>query len=100
MERNLKMQIRLSPEEKVVIQDKAKAAGVSASDLVRQAANRVRTWTLKDRQVEQEKIRQVARIGNNLNQIAKAVNTQGVVNLEMEILQKLADIERQILKCL
>jgi len=44
--------------------------------MLRQAMARTRTWTAAAAQVERERTRQVARIGNNLNQIARWANTQ------------------------
>ena len=37
---------------------------------MRRSVGRVRTWTVAHAEVERERTRQVARIGNNLNQIA------------------------------
>ena len=48
----------------------AEAAGVRLSDLLRRAMARTPTWTAAAAEVERERTRQVARIGNNLNQIA------------------------------
>jgi len=100
MERTKKIQIRLSPQELSEIKKKAEASGISASNLVRQSVTRVRAWTPENQSIQQEKIRQLARIGNNLNQIARAVNIQGVVTHELEILKKLAFIEDEITKAL
>ena len=47
-----------------------RSAGLTLSDLVRRSVGRVRTWTVAHAEVERERTRQVARIGNNLNQIA------------------------------
>ena len=43
-------------------------------------------------------VRQVARIGNNLNQIARAVNQQGVINHELELLRMLESIKEEVKK--
>ena len=45
------------------------------SDLLRQAMARTRTWTAASAEVERERTRQIARVGNNLNQIARWANT-------------------------
>ena len=52
-------------------QAKAAAAAVSLSELLRQAMARTQTWTAPAREVERERTRQIARIGSNLNQIAR-----------------------------
>lgn len=73
--RTEKITIRLTNSEKELWQDKAIQTGLSISELLRLAMNRTRTWTVGDRSLIQEKNRQLARIGNNLNQIAKWANT-------------------------
>ena len=56
---------------------KARSAGLTLSDLVRRSVGRVRTWTAPAAEVERERTRQVARLGNNLNQIARWASTHG-----------------------
>ena len=60
---------RVSPTELADWRAKAAAAGVPLSALLRQAM--ARTWTARAAAVERERTRQIARIGNNLNQIAR-----------------------------
>ena len=62
---------RVSAAELAAWQAKAAAAGVSLSELLRQAMARRQTWTAPAREVERERTRQIARIGSNLNQIAR-----------------------------
>ena len=50
---------------------KAEASGLTLSELVRQAVGRVRTWTVRRGDLEWEWTRKIARIGNNLNQLAR-----------------------------
>ena len=64
---------------------KARSAGLALSDLVRRSVGRVRTWTAAHAEV--------ARIGNNLNQIARWANThKGTV----EVIGHLIAIERAL----
>ena len=49
----------------------ARAAGVSLSELLRRAMARTRTWTVAAAAVERERTWELARIGNNLNQLAR-----------------------------
>ncbi len=49
----------------------AERAGTTLSQLMRAAMRRTRTWTAEDSAAVRERTRQVARIGNNLNQIAR-----------------------------
>ena len=58
---------RVTPAEHAAWQEKAAAAGMSPSALLREAMARTRTWTAPALAVESERIRQIARIGNNLN---------------------------------
>ncbi len=51
------------------------AAGVSLSELLRQAMARTQTWTAPAREIERARTRQIARIGSNLNQIAHWAHT-------------------------
>ena len=62
---------RVTPAEHAAWRDKAAAAGVSPSALLREAMTRTRTWTAPAMAVESERTRQIARIGNNLNQLAR-----------------------------
>ena len=49
--------------------------GLDAVGLVRRSVGRVRTWTVAHADVERERTRELARLGNNLNQIARWANT-------------------------
>ena len=72
------------------------AAGVSPSDLLRQAMARSRTWTARAVAVERERTRQVARIGNNLNQIARWANTHADAIVTVEVIAHPVAVERAI----
>ena len=75
--RDVWVKIRASEAERAEWHAKARSAGLTLSDLVRRSFGRVRTWTAPAAEVERERTRQVARIGNNLNQIARWANTHG-----------------------
>ena len=66
--------LRVSPAEIADWRAKATAAGVPLSGLLWQAMARTRTWTAAAADPERERTRQVARIGNNLNQLARWAN--------------------------
>lgn len=91
---------RFSESEYVDLKTKADSAGVPVSTLVRESVTRVRPWTPTHTAAEKERVRQVARIGNNLNQIARAVNQQGVVKHELDILARLKSIQDDLRKSL
>ncbi|MDE0124247.1 MAG: MobC family plasmid mobilization relaxosome protein, partial [Bryobacterales bacterium] len=77
--------------------EKAAAAGVSPSALLREAITRTRTWTAPPLAVERERTRQVARIGNNLNQIARWANTHPSEAEAVEVIAGLLSVERSLL---
>ena len=87
---------RVLPSEHAAWKAKAAAAGVSPSDLLRQAMARTRTWTARAVAVERERTRQVARVGNNLNQIARWANTHAETAEAVEVIAHLVAIERAI----
>ena len=88
---------RVSADELAVWQAKAAAAGVSLSELLRQAMARTQPWTVPAREVERERTRQIARIGSNLNQIARWAHTHVDDDLAVvEVLAHLVAIERAL----
>ena len=88
---------RVSAAELAAWQAKAAAAGVSLSELLRQAMARTQTWTAPAREVERERPRQIARIGSNLNQIARWAHTHVDEDLAVvEVLAHLVAIERAL----
>ena len=87
---------RVSPAELADWRAKAAAAGVSLSALLRQAMARTRTWTVPATEVERERTRELARIGANLNQIARWANTFKANAETVEIVAHLVAIERAL----
>ncbi len=90
------IKIRLSKSEKIDWQEKAVRAGISLSNLIRQAMTRTQTWTAADRGLISEQTRQISRIGNNLNQIAKWANTYKSTAEAIEVIECLREIEKEI----
>lgn len=89
-----KIEIRCSDADRAAWKAKADAAGLTLSELVRQSLGRVRTWTAKDRQASRARVLQLARIGNNLNQIARWANTHKSGADAAEVIGALISIER------
>ena len=87
---------RLTPAELAAWRGKAAAAGLTLSELLRRAMGRTRTWTAEDRAAQRERTRQIARIGSNLNQIARWANTWKAGAEAVEVVAHLAAIEREI----
>ena len=88
--------VRLTPGESADWRAKAKAAGVPLSALIRRAMARTRTWTARAAEVERERTRQVSRIGNNLNQIARWANTHKGAVEAVEVIAHLIAIRREL----
>jgi hypothetical protein len=88
-----KIEIRCTEEEKRLWTQKAAAAGISLSDLVRDSLGRTRVWTAADRAAEQFLVREVSRAGILLVEIAKwARASQGEADA-LEIILALKSIE-------
>ena len=89
-------QARVSEAELAEWRAKAAAAGVPLSELLRRAMARTRTWTAAAAKVEQERTRELARIGSNLNQIARWANAHKGTAEALEVIAHLLGIERAL----
>lgn len=69
------LKVRFTPDEYDDLAQKAALAGLSMAELVRRAVKRTRTWTVKEKAEVQALRRELAAWGNNLNQIARQLNT-------------------------
>ena len=87
---------RVSEAELAAWQAKAAAAGVPLSALLRQAMARTRTWTAPAAAVERVRTRELARIGSNLNQIARWANTYPEAAEAVQVLAHLVAIEQAL----
>ena len=96
--RDTNITIRISQAEKLAWQEKAARSGITLSNLLRQAMSKTRTWTVADSSLIKEQTRQISRLGNNLNQIAKWVNTYKSTAEAIEIIQGLRLIEQSLNK--
>ena len=94
--RTVRVHARVSPVELADWRAKSAAVGVPLSDLLRQAMARTRTWTAAAAEVERERTRQVARIGNNLNQVARWANAKASGFEAVEVIVHLVDIARTL----
>ena len=90
------VKIRASEAERAEWHAKARSAGLTLSDLVRRSVGRVRTWTVPHAEVERERTRELARIGNNLNQIARWANIHKGAVEAVEVIGHLIAIERAL----
>ena len=94
--RGVWVKIRASAAERAEWHAKAGAAGLTLSDLVRRAIGRVQSWTVAHAEVECERTRELARIGTNLNQIARWANTFKANAEALEVVAHLVAIERAL----
>ena len=90
------VKIRASEAERAEWHAKARSAGLTLSDLVRRSVGRVHAWTVAHAEVERERTRELARIGNNLNQIARWANTFASTAEAVEVVAHLVAIERAL----
>ena len=94
--RTVRVHVRLTAAELAAWRAKAEAAGVPLSDLLRQAMARTRPWTPVAADIERERNRQVARIGNNLNQLARWANTYTSTARSVTVIANLVAFERSL----
>ena len=88
--------VRASEAERAEWDANARSAGLTLSDLVRRSIGRVRTWTVAHAEVERERTRELARLGNNLNQIARWANTHKEAIGAVEVIAHLVAIDRTL----
>ena len=94
--RKVWVKIRASEAERAEWHAKARAVGLLLSDLVRRSVGRVRTWTVAHAELERERTRELARIGSNLNQIARWANTHKEITEALAVVAHLVAIERSL----
>ena len=88
------LKLRVTPKEKEAITAKATMQGQTVTDFLRQ---RALDYRLRQTPLEKERIRQFARIGANLNQLARWANTWKSRAEAVEILTALVSLERALL---
>lgn len=96
--KNRRIEIRVCESEYSQLKAKAENSDITISDLIRNSALSAKTWSVKDKALESERIRQIAKIGNNLNQIARFCNTYKSAADTFEICQYLVSIENELEK--
>lgn len=91
-----RIELRVSAEEKAHWQAIASSRGVYLSELIRSALSgqRLRPRRAAPR-VDPDLVRELARIGNNLNQLARAANRRSPVET-VSLLVKLIEIDREL----
>ena len=87
------IKMRVTPDEKRLIESKASAQGQTVTDFLRQ---RALDYRLRQSPLEKERIRQLARIGSNMNQIARWANTYKKRAEAVEVITRLILLEREL----
>ena len=85
--------IRVHPKERDLLKLNAGIHGMSVSDYIRQTCLGLR---LRRTPEEKRRLRELARIGSNLNQIARWANTYKDSLEAVEVIAALASLETQI----
>ncbi len=85
--------VRMFPEERDILRFNAALHGMRMSEYIRQTCLGIR---LRKTPEEKRRLRELARIGANINQLARWANTYKRAAEAVEVLAALADIERRI----
>ncbi len=95
MRRDQWIKIRVSTEEKKSFEQKANESGMTMADLIRQ---RLLTFRIRKTAHEQERIRMLARVGNNINQLARWANSHKSGLEAIQIIMRLDAILQELRK--
>ena len=87
------VKLRVTPAEKEAIVAKAEAQGQTVTDFIRQ---RALDYRLRQTPLEKERVRQLARIGANLNQLVRWANTHKSRAETVDVLAALMSFERAL----
>ena len=87
------IKLRVTPAEKEIIAAKAEAQGQTVTDFIRQ---RALDYRLRQTPLEKERVRQLARIGANMNQLARWVNIHKSRAEVVDVLATLLAFERML----
>ena len=87
------IKLRVTPTEKEAIIAKAASQGQTVTDFIRQ---RALDYRLRQTPLEKERVRQLARIGANLNQLARWANIHKSRAEAIDVLAALVSLERAL----
>ena len=85
------MCVRLFPEERDHLKQRAADCGRPLSTYVREVALGA-TPRARPHRIEREAVHHLARVGNNLNQLARAANAKGRVELSQRLDEVLGEV--------
>ena len=92
VKRNVVIMVRLTPAERLLIESKAKKAGLKLSEWFRKAAKQAKIVPRISVQ-EANWFRMLAGIANNLNQLTRGSHVYGFALIEKDLKQLLEKIE-------
>lgn len=92
MARSAVVPVRLSPEERQALFEKAKSVGVSLSEFVRRSALGRRMPPAPPPKINLDLYQQLSRIGNNLNQVARKIH-EGTVLVDLELVSTITELK-------
>ena len=92
------VKVRATAEQRARWQAVASAKGVSLSELVRQGLDgvRIRPRRHPPRAVAPELVRELARVGNNLNQLARWANREKGGASAVAVVARLIELDREL----
>ncbi len=93
MKRNNFIKVRVTDSELAQIKEKASEVKLTVSDLLRKSTL---DFTLRKTAVNREKIRHLARIGSNINQIARWVNKYKLRAQAIEVILWLNRLQNEV----
>jgi len=88
--------VKCSEDERIVMKQKAESAGMHLSSLIRASLERTNVWTAHDRKAIYSLSKELSRIGNNLNQLARWANTEKSGLESIQVISNLAQIEEEL----
>ena len=96
MIRSAVVPVRLTPEERERLKAQAQPSGMSLSEFVRRAALKRRMPPSAAPEVNRETYTQLCRIGNNLNQLMRAVNESRASGVDPGLLTELRGLVKEV----
>lgn len=95
-QRSSRLELRLASEVKTAWEEKAAASGMTLSDLIRHAVEGTKPPRRKRVDVDPALLRQIAQIGNNLNQLARWANRDKSKVDALAVIARLIEIDREV----
>ena len=90
------LRVRATSEEIERWKAMAQASSMPLSELVRQSIGRARAWSPDRAAIERDRTLQLARIGNNLNQVARWANAHKTAADAVRVTAALVALQRDL----